>query len=282
MHLCPLCGKPFTQGTSHLNRRTDVSCLHQIPASSFKRHISYCRRTESRPRHRQRSCRACSAAKAKCSFTTPCSRCSTRNVDCLYDRPFATTSSSPASTISDNSVSSTELTIRSNVQPSSLPESEDYSALNIVNFQPCDQGLYGELGDIDGLISNDINGQFDILQNLYTVSGSDDLAFSKIWGSGQLSATQHMGYLARVRRSDPLLKHNSACVIETLCAIPEQMVRRTTLPPFVHPHWHLSEMPEPLAVCMRIAHLFVSRTPSMTPFIWRTIMSEQRRAVEQV
>lgn len=52
--------------------------------------MPYCRRTQTRLRTRQRSCRACSAAKAKCTFQSTCHRCLRKEIECVYDIPTAT------------------------------------------------------------------------------------------------------------------------------------------------------------------------------------------------
>ncbi|KAG9232721.1 hypothetical protein BJ875DRAFT_69579 [Amylocarpus encephaloides] len=65
---CTICSKPYAK------------------ESSYKRHVAYCIRTQNRPRVRMRSCRACSLAKSKCNFETPCLRCTTKGVDCIYER----------------------------------------------------------------------------------------------------------------------------------------------------------------------------------------------------
>jgi len=59
--------------------------LSQHQESSHKRHISYCRRNQTRPRTRPRSCRSCNLAKVKCTFQTPCQRCSTKGLGCIYE-----------------------------------------------------------------------------------------------------------------------------------------------------------------------------------------------------
>lgn len=89
-------------------------------------------------------------------------------------------------------------------------------------------------------------------------------------------------YLTRQRPFSLLAQHNAKLVIEALCGVPEQMARRATFPSFIHPHWHAAELPEALAVCMRIAQMFASRTPEVMPFIWRTILAEQKRVLEMV
>ncbi|KAI0110565.1 hypothetical protein F4776DRAFT_657148 [Hypoxylon sp. NC0597] len=69
IQFCNLCSKPIAT------------------ESAYKRHISYCRRTQGRIRKRRRSCNECHAAKAKCSFEPECSRCKSKGLRCVYERP---------------------------------------------------------------------------------------------------------------------------------------------------------------------------------------------------
>ncbi|KAK4069552.1 uncharacterized protein Triagg1_6976 [Trichoderma aggressivum f. europaeum] len=60
-------------------------------------------------------------------------------------------------------------------------------------------------------------------------------------------------------------------------AFPQMMMRRQTFPPFIHAHWHMSELPETLANCMSIAQIYATRTPETRPFLWRMIGVELQR-----
>ncbi|KAI2778174.1 hypothetical protein F4815DRAFT_478245 [Daldinia loculata] len=70
IHFCNLCNKPIST------------------ESAYKRHIAYCRRAQSRPKKRPRSCKECHSAKAKCSFETECSRCNAKGLYCVYETSF--------------------------------------------------------------------------------------------------------------------------------------------------------------------------------------------------
>ncbi|KAK4552086.1 hypothetical protein LTR86_010622 [Recurvomyces mirabilis] len=96
------------------------------------------------------------------------------------------------------------------------------------------------------------------------------------------SSIERTTYLTERISFDPIANHNADCIVQTLCAMPDQMLRRETFPCFIHPQWDQKALPEPLAVCMRIAKIFASRTPEIIPFIWRTILAETRRAVAMV
>ncbi|KAI8963111.1 hypothetical protein F5Y11DRAFT_320380 [Daldinia sp. FL1419] len=70
IHFCNLCSKPIAT------------------ESAYKRHIAYCRKAQSRPKKRPRSCKECHSAKAKCSFETQCSRCKAKGLNCVYETSF--------------------------------------------------------------------------------------------------------------------------------------------------------------------------------------------------
>lgn len=158
----------------------------------------------------------------------------------------------------------------------------DNPVLDLTNLQQLDQHPYSGFGDAsDEVAANDPIGQFSLLDDidLYLESHGPTI---RNWTTSHLNLANNTGFLTRLRTSGPLTQLSANLVMEALCAIPEQMVRRTTLPPFIHPHWYRPSMPEPLAICMRIAQMFTSRTPDIKPFIWRTILAEQRRVIEQV
>ncbi|KAI0380885.1 hypothetical protein F5Y04DRAFT_93670 [Hypomontagnella monticulosa] len=69
IRFCTLCNKPIAT------------------ESAYKRHLSYCRRTQGQPRKRARSCKECHSAKTKCSFEPECSRCKSKGLDCIYEKP---------------------------------------------------------------------------------------------------------------------------------------------------------------------------------------------------
>lgn len=62
-------------------------------------------------------------------------------------------------------------------------------------------------------------------------------------------------------------------------AYPKMLLRKNTLPPFIHPS---SSFPEPLAICLSIAQMFNTRTDASRAFIDQTIDSERQRLVDEV
>jgi hypothetical protein len=91
--------------------------------------------------------------------------------------------------------------------------------------------------------------------------------------------------LALLEHSGPVIQNNRHLVVQALRAYPLMMLRRETLPPFIHPHWHRQTtpaLPEPLSNCMSIAQMYAFRSEETKPFLWRTIKAENDRFLTQV
>lgn len=158
----------------------------------------------------------------------------------------------------------------------------DNSVLDLANLPQLDQHPYGGFGNSgDEIAPNELAGQFPLLEDVDLPPESHELSIGSLVTSN-FEPANNTGLLTRLRTSEPLARQCTNLVMEALCAIPEQMLRKVTLPPFIHPHWDRPAMPEPLAICMRIAQMFSSRTPDIKSFIWRTILAEQKRIVKLV
>lgn len=201
----------------------------------------------------------------------PCSRCAGRKLECTYDH-----------VLTDSLVHETF--------DFSLVDQIDEVNHTFFDLDNDDLVGLGDLGHVTQMGiegAEDIDDQIDILSLVnqsYLPRDLNPLQRAAITNTpiDRLNSTTNTGFLTRLRKTNPVAKHSANLVIDALCAIPEQMLRRATFPPFIHAHWHRQTLPEPLAVCMRIAQMFALRTPDVTPFIWRTILAEQRRFVEQV
>jgi hypothetical protein len=228
--------------------------------SSYHRHVSYCRRARSRGRKRGESCRNCRKLKAKCSFTSPCGRCSGKGIECVYDYriPAGKTTSDAAHDQDSGAAPSTtdqELAVTHGwFDADDIPLETITDSLSSSLFR---RGSHQDASD-------------HIIEVGASVVSSDN------------SILGEKRYLTRLRSTESLSQQSCNLVMDALCAIPEQMLRKSTFPPFIHAHWGRESLPEPLAVCMRIAQMFASRSSNIEPFIWRTILAEQRRFVELV
>ncbi|KAH8201680.1 hypothetical protein TruAng_004118 [Truncatella angustata] len=95
-------------------------------------------------------------------------------------------------------------------------------------------------------------------------------------------------FLAPLVMPDLISSFTSNIVMQMLRAFPQMMLRRETLPSFIHGHWFRLQsdtepaLPKPLVNCMGIAQMFASHNPDTRPFLWRTILLEQRSSAEKV
>lgn len=266
IHYCSTCSKPFTSITPH------------------RRHQAYCRRAQTRPKKRPRSCLACSAAKVKCSFETSCSRCVHKGLKCVYEKPIPGSNAEP---LLYTSALNSEPSLQTSPPDTSKPYALDVSLFSdsAVALSNRSSGLDRIQEDVYGGINftaqDDASWQFSNSNEVDDFLLNNELSMSDLLHSPE----QHIDslhYLVKISPEKPIVRHNANLILEAICAIPEQMLRRNTLPPFIHPHWHLLDMPEPLAVCMELAQLFSRRTPATSEFLWRTILAESRRVIEQI
>jgi hypothetical protein len=139
--------------------------------------------------------------------------------------------------------------------------------------------------DMDIAALSDIQCLETVPRSAYTTRDDSLQALS---GPASLIPQPKSAFLARLRMPDPVSQHSATLVVQTLRAFPQMMLQRQTFPPFIHPHWHRTStatrtaVPEPLANCMSVAHIFASLTSETKPFLWRTIRAEQRRFIDEV
>jgi hypothetical protein len=91
--------------------------------------------------------------------------------------------------------------------------------------------------------------------------------------------------LQLIRSPRAAVQHSIRLIIQGLRAYPMMGLRRETLPPFIHPHWHrhsVPSLPEPISSCMSVAHMFAFRSEETRPFLWRTVQAEDERFLVQV
>ena len=295
---CILCGKPFTNCKCNQWMLTKVSNadLHG-QVSSYQRHLAYCRRNANRPRKRGKPCQACSKAKAKCSFHPRCFRCVSKGVECVYDRGGVSTGQlgqlglSTGTTnfqdLSNLNFGGNALLGLSEIPPlgqiSNSIHFEDTLILNSGNCFPSD------LSNIRNNKPADKHNELTTFVNLgqlstpnLLIAPSPDFLATENFTPNQMVSIYTVGTLEKIRILDPVAQHGATLVMQALRAIPEKMLRRETFPLFIHPHPHRQALPEPLAICMRIAQIFATRTLDIRSFIWRTIKAEQARVLTEV
>ncbi|KAI0424086.1 hypothetical protein F5Y09DRAFT_325406 [Xylaria sp. FL1042] len=124
-HRCCLCKKTFKQ------------------KSSLVRHAKRCT-LEPRPSVRQKACRTCIVAKARCDLQRPaCSRCNSRNIPCAYARPAKTiTSQDCPSTSNSDSVANANVDLCGLITPDINLDTEAIniagSDTNVSAYMGCD------------------------------------------------------------------------------------------------------------------------------------------------
>ncbi|KAB5527931.1 hypothetical protein GE09DRAFT_975301 [Coniochaeta sp. 2T2.1] len=289
---CQLCEKPFTK------------------ESSYKRHISYCRRSQGRSRVRPTSCLACNAAKVKCTFQSPCRRCGDKGLACIYE----VTKRNVAVHVQEaNSVGDRQVNVSADA-PVTMEEILASSDMQTV----LDPGTFFGSFDISGNSSDvlqtyttpqatrqlhrmsppswiwsptSIQPRMGTLEqapwstwlsavNISTPLLTPELNQALAWTEGQ----EMVATLQLIRSPSPVVQHSTRLIIQGLRAYPMMMLRRETLPPFIHPYWHIRHMPalpESLSTCMSIAHMYAFRSEETKPFLWRTIQAEDERFLAQ-
>jgi hypothetical protein len=93
------------------------------------------------------------------------------------------------------------------------------------------------------------------------------------------------GCLMLLQPSSRVVQHNIRLLVQALRAYPLMMLRRETLPPFIHPHWNLESnesLPQVLSNCMSVAQMYAFRNAETKPFIWRTVKAEDEWFLTQV
>jgi hypothetical protein len=164
--------------------------------------------------------------------------------------------------------------------------------LDLSNFPQFDHTLYnsepGGVVPFGGVINCGLPmpkgiGQLSILDTLLS-SRLDNLlnAGRRDLKTSLSKAVSDLGTLEAIRRQDPISQHGASLIMQALRSIPDRMLRRETFPPFIHPQWHRQTLPEPLVVCMTIAHMFATGNREIRPFLWRSIKEEQIRVLLEV
>jgi hypothetical protein len=292
--------------------------------TSYNRHISYCRRAHSRPRNRVKSCRACRTAKAKCSFQLPCLRCSNKGLECEYDTATITRrdeekdsdellaqanalvfspSSMGADFMQNNLFVSSGQTDTDEAQVEIDWDGLDFTSADTHSQTP-KSGLLHYNESTSRVLPNELfpsNPESrDIGHDLDGNFGPENLSATKLswpdWNTRDEPFTTisrryerpDSDILARLPILDSVSQFAATMVMQMLRAFPEMMLRRETLPYFIHGHWYrLStaaelSLPEPLVNCMGIAQVFASHCHESKPFLWRTVKIEQRSLIEKV
>ncbi|KAF6787886.1 C6 finger domain [Colletotrichum sojae] len=261
--LCSICSKPFNQGG----------------------HISYCRRTQNRPKVRPKPCRECKVAKSKCSLQQRCFRCVRKGLACVYPEAAANeTHRNPTRALATSPILySATLSQPSNSEvPSHSIDEEQFWNASYEGLETLDDLLPlsttsfpAEAGFLATTPSKDHVAGFALPRRI------DQLATAGVRNDSAISTPTQLQFpLGSLRRPNPASESCAKIIRQTLSAFPQMMLRRSTFPPFIHPQRDKSHLPAPLASCMAISGLFASRNDDTRPILWKAVREEQERSVQ--
>ena len=280
VYFCSLCDKPFINGRNSSGAYVSTpSYLKFGTESSRHRHLRYC---GSRTRNRPRSCRACNAAKIKCSFETPCSRCMKKSIECVYDGAAAVgrralpTSSGAARNIGARlwctpsaSLAPWSLHADNGTLSNASVAFTDHPAMDDAQLQFASGNSHpsvdlstqafslNESLTLDGLLAFEdyTSGQPQVLSDASVAPCSNLDQQSAPWcswarGGVSLSVVTEnpmveldSNLLAVLQTERPHAQHSANLVIQSLRSFPTMMLRRETFPWFIHPHSQLLSKP---------------------------------------
>lgn len=253
----------------------------------MRRHISYCRRTQNRPKVRPKPCRECQVAKSKCSLQQRCVRCVRKGLACVYPeaavneayrdptRALATSPFLYSATLPQPSNSEVPSHSIDQEQFWNTPY-EGLETLDALLF-PSTTSFPVETGFLATTRSNNHLAGFALPRRI------DQPATAGIRNDSAISTPTQLEFpLGSLRRPNPASESCAKIIRQTLSAFPQMMLRRSTFPPFIHPQRDKSHLPAPLASCMAISGLFASRNDDTRPILWKAVREEQERSVKMV
>ncbi|KAL7910420.1 hypothetical protein GGI35DRAFT_366288 [Trichoderma velutinum] len=254
LSFCTICEKPFTR------------------EYSLSRHVSYCRRASATRKIRPKACLRCHASKTKCSLAKPqCSRCQAQGLECTYDRPTRRPLTAGASIVEGQQSNHPSM--------NTLPQRETetlHSAATTISRSSSNSTIDTN-EDVDGCATSSTSSSR--LTSSTTNSTTWQPVFEPVPSTAHNDVLTSSKSMALENVHQEALSSNFAVdqLTHAIYAFPQMMMRRQTFPPFIHAHWHMSELPETIANCMSIAQIYATRTPETRPFLWRMIGAELHR-----
>jgi len=281
--------------------------------------VQYCRRQASRQRAtRPKACHHCRKTKTKCDFQRPCSRCAARKAPCSYAgdsrvSSVTVTSGGGGADVADLPVVSHHRDTQNPAHGSiAVPEPSDRDHFHLdAGFDGSDLtedaflsifpslSQMTEAGEGDQALAVDAvctaparpSPSFSMLA--FPTQCGLDSGFAVYRGSSvadlEVWSRQYIPYASR------------QLIISIIRSFPRMMTEPNGLPPIVHhlgcgliysrsedrlmPTLHIkgNSLPmKPLAACMSIAQVFVSRVPGSRDFLWTMVDFEVRRIQDEV
>lgn len=254
---------------------------------SRNRHIQYCQKRGKRQYSRGKACSACNKAKLKCNFRHPCQRCTAKGYACVYE-------ALPRTGYASGRKSNTSRVDHAANVSTSLPTAVEMleSQMDGQSSSTQDHSTISEILDIDDFVPQDTQdivaytipqAATNIDPQLFQESEScTESAYNTSQNTDPLTTSTSLGKPSAVPLS--LI----ALIASILRTYPKMLLRRSTLPPYIHPVSYKPDeddygpFPEPLEVCISIGHMFAARTEQTSKFLWRTIDNEMERFLKEV
>lgn len=125
--------------------------------------------------------------------------------------------------------------------------------------------------------------------NLSDLQGSSSITYTTNWPVSTDIPRSHSNLLNLKKLKTVGSSLTSKYLLSVIMSYPRQICEKASLPPFIHPRYPdkgeyecpsdkaPSELPEYLAICASLVHMYQSRIPASIAYIWKTIAAEQGR-----
>ncbi|OKL64254.1 hypothetical protein UA08_00398 [Talaromyces atroroseus] len=260
-------------------------------------------------------------AKVKCNFQPRCLRCTNKGLECVYDTTAANasihapttseeqiTNEQPAANASPvftldlfaiGDINSTFNDFGASTETIDMDEAQvyvDWDEVNLVESPETDilsQSPMNNLPCFQYEQAARPNRQPAHKENLlltdlpWSALGPPDNSLPVMSETTCLSELPYREFLTPIPIPNPVAKFTGNIVMQMLCAFPQMMLRRETLPPFIHGHWYQTTsaiepaLPRPLVNCMGLAQVFASHNLETRLFLWHTGRAEQHSLAEK-
>lgn len=275
--------------------------------STLKRHGYYCRSRKAGGTTRIRSCVACAKRKARCDSRRPeCTRCLTKSIECHYP-PKSSKGIEPRlqcsresqtvqrevtpSLVIDPSIIETGQEASNNGVPI-IPDVE-FSGLgdNYINWNNTDI----DFADFLDPTMNDETFQYpspadSSVVRRPTPPTNQTAQAQQTSSSSSISipAIPNLSVRSLIQRpkTNPGSQRTINLILHTLKSYPRMMLRKSTLPPFIHPRFISSDTEngsmEPLTNCISLLHMISSGVQGSRKLFWKNVRLECEKLIEDV
>lgn len=265
------------------------------------------------PIPRKKSCVQCRAAKARCSLAVPCERCSERGLNCEYGS--AAPRLEPYRPSAAGRYSGSGLSVSNREDRHAAGQSPFYGNRATGETPVFTASQTGATLGLSESTVDLADANFDLFSGFFSQgcrpsdtpflghSEENDRQGTSYTNGDRFVPAMDQSVSTRIggRAQNRLLSQRKTTTMETLFTAkvllaqirqyPKMMIEGRKLPPFIHPRCvsgsspvascsteekHVC-MPEILAVCANLIHLFYNRTPASTSFVWETIYKHQKR-----